>query len=57
MKSQIKPSIKKLIDWLSQYEGKMVSADQVILQAELLIKKEWEEVTEAYKVFFDNQIK
>ena len=57
MNTEIKPAIKNLIDWLSQYEGKMISADQVILQAELLIKKEWDEVCKAYKEFLENKIK
>ena len=57
MTPEIKPAIKHLIDWLNQYEGKMVSADQVILKAELLIKKEWDEVGKAYKVFFENKNK
>ncbi len=57
MKKEVKPAIEHLIDWLSQYEGKMVYANQVILEAKLLVKKEWEEVQNVYSVFFDNKNK
>jgi hypothetical protein len=44
----MKPAIDNLLDWLKQYEGKMISADQVILEAQSLKKQEWEEVMKAY---------
>ena len=53
----MQPAINKLIDLLKQYEGKMVSADQVILHAHLLVKEEWQEVQKAYSIFFDSKNK
>lgn len=36
----MKTAMQELIEWTGQYEGKMISADQVILKAYELLEKE-----------------
>lgn len=43
----MKTAMQELIDWTNQYEGKMISADQVVLKAYLLLEKEKEQIMEA----------
>ena len=40
----MKSAMQELIEWTNQYEGKMISADQVVLQAHKLLKKEKEQL-------------
>ena len=39
--------MQELIEWTNQYQGKMISADQVVLQAHNLLEKEKEQIIEA----------
>jgi hypothetical protein len=40
----MKTAIQELKDWANQYKGQMISADQVVLQAHNLLKKEKEQM-------------
>jgi hypothetical protein len=40
--------LQELKDWANQYKGQMISADQVVLQAHNLLKKEKEQIIDAY---------
>jgi hypothetical protein len=44
----MKTVLQELIDWANQYKGQMISADQVVLQAHNLLKKEKEQIIDAY---------
>ena len=39
--------MQELIEWTNQYEGKMISADQVILKAYKMLEKEKEQIIQA----------
>ena len=39
--------MQELKDWANQYKGQMISADQVVLQAHKLLKKEKEQIIQA----------
>ncbi len=41
--------MQELFDWMQKYSGKMVSADQVVLKAHKLIKKEQSQIIDARK--------
>jgi len=43
----MRTAIQELIEWTNQYEGKMISADQVILKAYKMLEKEKEQIIEA----------
>jgi hypothetical protein len=40
----MKTAIQELIEWTNQYQGKMISADQVILKAYKMFEKEKEQI-------------
>jgi hypothetical protein len=44
----MKTAMQELIEWTNQYQGKMISADQVVLQAHNLLEKEKEQIIDAY---------
>ena len=44
----MKTAMQELIEWTNQYEGKMISADQVVLKAHKLLEKEKEQIIEAH---------
>jgi hypothetical protein len=39
----MKTAMQELIEWTNQYEGQMISADQVVLKAYKLLEKEKEQ--------------
>ena len=39
--------MQELIEWTNQYKGQMISADQVVLKANKLLKKEKEQIIQA----------
>jgi len=39
--------MQELIEWTNQYEGKMISANQVVLKAYKMLEKEKEQIIEA----------
>lgn len=41
--------MQELKDWANQYKGQMISADQVVLQAHNLLKKEKEQIKTAFE--------
>jgi hypothetical protein len=43
----MKTAMQELIEWTNQYKGQMISADQVVLKANKLLKKEKEQIIEA----------
>jgi len=43
----MKTALKELIEWLKQYEGQMISADQAILKAYKLLEKEKKQIIAA----------
>jgi len=43
----MKTAMQELIEWTNQYEGKMISADQVVLKAYKLLEKEKEQIMNA----------
>jgi len=43
----MKTAMQELKDWANQYKGQMISADQVVLQAHKLLKKEKEQIIQA----------
>ncbi len=45
----MKTAMQELFDWMQKYSGKMVSADQVVLKAHKLIKKEQSQIIDARK--------
>ena len=44
----MKTAMQELIDWTEQYEGNMISANQVILKAYNLLEKEREQMVDFY---------
>ena len=46
--------LQELKDWANQYKGQMISADQVVLQAHNLLKKEKEQIIQAHIDGFDH---
>jgi len=40
----MKTAMQELIEWCNQYEGQMISADQVVLHAYKLLEKEKEQI-------------
>ena len=44
----MKTAMQELIEWISEYKDKMVSANQVELKAYLLLEKEKEQIIDAY---------
>ena len=44
----MKTAMQELIEWTEKYEGKMISADQVLLKAHKLIEKEKEQIIIAF---------
>ena len=40
--------MQELIEWTYQYQGQMISADQVVLKAHKLLEKEKEQIIDAY---------
>jgi hypothetical protein len=45
----MKTTLQELIEWCNQYEGQMISADQVVLHAHKLIKKEKEQLQQYFE--------
>lgn len=45
----MKTAMQELIEWTAQYEGKMISADQVILNAYELLEKEKKQIIKAFQ--------
>jgi len=45
----MKTAMQELIEWCNQYEGQMISADQVVLHAYKLLEKEKEQIVDAYE--------
>ena len=52
----MKTAIQELIEWTNQYEGKMISADQVILKAYKMLEKEKEQIIDAYEAAMERPI-
>jgi hypothetical protein len=52
----MRTAIQELIEWTNQYEGKMISADQVILKAYKMLEKEKEQIIEAYEAAMERPI-
>jgi pyruvate kinase len=48
-----KTAMQELIEWTNQYQGKMISADQVILKAYKMIEKEKEQIEIAFDLGID----
>jgi hypothetical protein len=44
----MKTAMQELIEWTYQYQGQMISADQVVLKAHKLLEKEKEQIIDAY---------
>jgi hypothetical protein len=44
----MKTAMQELIEWCNQYEGQMISADQVVLHAHKLVEKEKEQIMNAF---------
>jgi Asp-tRNA(Asn)/Glu-tRNA(Gln) amidotransferase A subunit family amidase len=47
--------MQELIKWANQYQGKMISADQVILKAYKMLEKEKEQIINAW-IANDNEL-
>ena len=43
----MKTAMQEMIDWVNQYEGKMISADKVVLKANELLYQEKYEIINA----------
>jgi hypothetical protein len=43
----MRTAMQELIEWTNQYEGKMISANQVVLKAYKMLEKEKEQIIEA----------
>jgi len=50
----MKTAIEELIEWCNQYEGQMISADQVVLHAHKLLEKEKEQIINAHTEGYSN---
>jgi len=48
-------AMQELIKWANQYQGKMISADQVILKAYKMLEKEKEQIINAW-IANDNEL-
>ena len=46
----MKTAMQELKDWANQYKGQMISADQVVLKAHNLLKKEKDQIVNAFEV-------
>ena len=46
----MKTAMQELIEWISEYKDKMVSANQVELKAYLLLEKEKEQIKDAFEI-------
>jgi hypothetical protein len=44
----MRTAIQELIEWTNQYEGKMISANQVVLKAYKMLEKEKEQIEIAF---------
>jgi hypothetical protein len=44
----MKTAMQELIEWCNEYQGQMISADQVVLKAYKLLVKEKEQIIEAF---------
>jgi hypothetical protein len=44
----MKTAMQELIEWTNQYEGKMISANQVVLKAYKMLEKEKEQIIQAH---------
>lgn len=44
----MKTAMQELVEWCNQYEGQMISADQVVLHAHKLFVKEKEQISKAW---------
>jgi hypothetical protein len=44
----MKTAMQELIDWINQYEGEMIAADQVALKAYRLVEEEKEQICRAF---------
>lgn len=47
--------MQELIEWANQYEGQMISADQVILKSYQLLEKEKEQIIDACNSAFEDK--
>jgi hypothetical protein len=45
----MKTAMQEFIEWCNQYEGQMISADQVVLHAHKLLEKEKEQIMAAVR--------
>jgi hypothetical protein len=52
----MRTAMQELIEWTNQYEGKMISADQVILKAYKMLEKEKEQIIDAYEAAMERPI-
>jgi hypothetical protein len=52
----MKTAMQELKDWANQYKGQMISADQVVLQAHNLLKKEKEQCILLAETFLNKLI-
>jgi hypothetical protein len=52
----MKTTLQELIEWCNQYKGQMISADQVVLQAHNLLKKEKEQCILLAETFLNKLI-
>ena len=50
----MKTAMQELIEWCNQYEGQMISADQVVLHAHKLLEKEKEQIINAHTQGYSN---
>jgi hypothetical protein len=48
----MKTAMQELIDWTRKYEGKMISADQVVLKAFKLLLSEKEDLMDSFLIGF-----
>jgi hypothetical protein len=51
----MKTAMQELIEWINQYQGQMISADQVVLKAHKYLEKEKEQIIEAYEDGKENE--
>ena len=51
----MKTAMQELIEWTNQYEGKMISADQVVLKAYKLLEKEKEQIIDAANSAYEDK--
>jgi hypothetical protein len=53
----MKTAMQELIDWTRKYEGKMISADQVVLKAFKLLLSEKEDLMDSFLIGFKDGAK